>query len=345
MVEAQSGLVLDGFAGPGGWDVGAGYLGLRPIGFEHNSAACLTRSAVGHPTVQADVARVALAHLRGRVRGLIMSPPCQDFSLAGRQAGIEGYRGQLIFEVIRWVTELQPEWVACEQVPTVLPIWNDFAFSLRELGYHTWAGRLNAADYGVPQTRTRAILMASRRRFTPPPPTHAEHAGDDLFGTAVQPWVTMVDALGWDPAVEVGFPRKDDLGTSTDGYRVRDWTPASKPSPTLTGKGRSWKKRGGKVALQPGSWADGRGGHRRLYDPNTEPAPTICLGHDAGGWVWVPTEDANSDEYENLTVAEASVLQGFPVDYPWQGSRTAQWQQVGNAIPPPLAVAILRQLV
>lgn len=63
----------------------------------------------------------------------------------------------------------EPEWVAMEEVPDVLPLWKQYAAILRAWGFSVWVGILNAADYGVPQTRRRAILLASRVRTAEPP--------------------------------------------------------------------------------------------------------------------------------------------------------------------------------
>jgi DNA (cytosine-5)-methyltransferase 1 len=371
-------VILDLFAGPGGWSEGLRLLGHHDVGIEWEETACQTRQAAGHATIRADVAAYPRDPFVGAVDGLIASPPCQAFSKAGRRLGLDDIRGQLIFQVIEWAEALQPRWIACEQVDTVLPIWKAMSHELGDMGYKTWYGLLNAADYGVPQTRVRAILMASRDRFSAPPATHTRDPSgeDDMFGDTLAPWVTMADALGW--TGKVGFPRVDDLGTSDDGYRTRDWRDADEPAFTVTEKARSWQRKPD-LELVPGSWADGRGGNRRTYVADQEPAPTLHFGNDSAAWCWkMPattvcgdpritsrshhdmngsqgknvktTEQVRDGDYEGtepikLTIEEAGVLQSFPHDYPWQGGRTKQFGQCGNAVPPVLGAAILKQLL
>lgn len=108
--------------------------------------------------------------------------------------------------------------------------------------------------------------------------------------------------------------------------------------------------------------------------PDTEPAPTIgSSGLSTGRDVWVferpstavcgdprispPGYRGNPEDYRDgnptrsgdnairVSIEEASILQGFPVDYPWQGSRSKRFEQVGNAVPPPLARAVVASLV
>ncbi|MGW3383395.1 DNA cytosine methyltransferase, partial [Streptomyces albogriseolus] len=85
----QKGLIVDGFAGPGGWSEGIRRcLGLHDVGLEWDRAACETRAAAGHVTVRVDVSSFVLGPLIGRVWGLLMSPPCTKFSSAGKQFGM-----------------------------------------------------------------------------------------------------------------------------------------------------------------------------------------------------------------------------------------------------------------
>lgn len=189
-------MILDLFAGPGGWDEGLRILGRDDVvGVEMDEAACATREAAGHQTLRADVRDLDPRDYYGW-EGLIASPPCQTFSAAGLQRGLDDIRGQLVYEVIRFANDMRPAWIACENVKEVLPIWRGIARHLRTLGYSTWAGLLNAADFGVPQSRKRAFLLASQRSFHPPKPTHSKNDFPTLFDD-LRPWISMADALGW----------------------------------------------------------------------------------------------------------------------------------------------------
>ena len=220
----MSGIVVDLFAGPGGWSEGLSRLGLAEIGIEWDAAACRSAKAAGHLRIQADVAAYPTEPFAGKVSGLIASPPCQAWSMAGKRLGEldranchvlvdrmaagddstdwtawEDKRSALVAQPVRWVRDLKPEWVALEQVPAVLGLWEHIARIYRTWGYSTWAGVLNAANYGVPQTRQRAFLLASQTRTVEPPPaTHCRGGSEpDLFGDRLEPWVSMASALGW----------------------------------------------------------------------------------------------------------------------------------------------------
>ena len=457
-------VIVDLFAGPGGWSEGlrmlAPDLHATEIGLEWDAAACETRAAAGHATIRTDIAAYPTEVFNGKVTGLIASPPCQDFSLAGKRAGIEGDRGQLITEVLRWAEALEPDWIACEQVPPALPIWRDYEVELRRMGFYTWSGVLNSADYGVPQTRRRAILLASRLGpVGPPEPTHDKEPMPSLFGDNLLPWVSMADALGWgrpSPVWTLCSGMSDGGGHGADRL-MSGGSSIRKQVDEEIARGE-WILNAGRTESQPG----------RALRPLDEPAPTLAFGHDSASWKWeyrpairtkhgfrvldandpapcvkpngpsaryddvalipvgenetnVPYDEAlkriNEDPHEwsvntgrawvkggsredaqtvpasapaptisgqtdawwftrpattlvgsfcpdivagpgvdltrprqdragsvRISVTDALVLQSFPPDYPLQGSKTKQFQQVGNAVPPRLAAHILAKL-
>lgn len=475
--------VVDLFAGPGGWDLAAHELGLDLVGIEWDDAACATRRVVGLKTVQGDVAGLNPTDF-GPINGLIASPPCQAWSMAGKR---DGHRDQqhvvacahelalghdtrdsrggacmdprslLVVEPIRWVRELRPAWVALEQVPPVLGLWTLFAGFLESWNYRTWVGVLSAERYGVPQTRRRAILMASLDGVVAPPePTHQEfvpgeaaRSEDGLFGT-LEPWVSMAEALGWEngqagtlragtnakdcersadePAPTMRFGERlntvtwalDPRASMGQGmikrHGPREPVPVDQPAPVITGKARSAKWVTDTGNTRGGSREGGRSRHinepsavvtsradqleyrdeppkdlryynaRDQRDSRTgeakyarqratdEPAPTIAAQSRNDTWVGErpattvagdervhpPGHKRNADDaaagrdgYEGragmnavrVSIQEAAVFQSFPPDYPFQGTKSKQFQQVGNAIPPLLAWHILRALV
>lgn len=438
-------LIVDGFAGPGGWAEGLRLLGLTEVGLEWDAAACATRVAAGHRmTVRTDVAAYPTAPFAGRTAVKVDSPPCQAWSRAGKGLGLvdqplvhqavhdlahgrdtraelkaqcKDPRSILAAEPMRWHHDLRPETILMEEVPDVLPLWKQYAVILRGWGYSVWTGILNAADYGVPQTRRRAILIASRvRDVSAPTPTHAEHEEPDgLFGPGRARWVSMAQALGWDTGVIVNTrgDRKTSGGNeftadepaqtlvkSTRSWVLRNNTNANacvrtldEPAGTLFFGHRcndvSWVLRNGNQpnaairrgdepaptmafgnnsariewVLRTGNNSERGGGTVERYErPVTEPAPTLDTG--VGG-KWTLHRPATtvcatdriappghrdrskggesqfaSPETVRITQEEAATLQTFPADYPWQGTKTKQFEQIGNAVPPLLAAHI-----
>ncbi|WP_165983928.1 DNA cytosine methyltransferase [Streptomyces sp. YIM 98790] len=379
--------IVDLFAGAGGWSQGLRHLGARDVGLEWDRWACATRAAAGHLTIRTDVAAYPTHPFAGRTRGVIASPPCQAWSAAGKRLGLldQPYvhqavadlaagrdtraklltscrddRSLLAAEPMRYLHTLnragEPEWVAMEEVPDVLPLWKQYAAILRTWGFSVWTGILNAADYGVPQTRKRAILLASRTRTAaPPPPTHAALAErDTLFGPGRAKWVSMAQALGWG-ATDRPVPTVCAGGTDGGG-----------PEPFPTGSRQTLTD-----ARARGTWKPPSPGHRTPPAPRRnrtgwflrsnnqanatirhadEPAGTLFFGHRANECVWVPQAATGTDSTDpappepiRITAAEAGVLQSFPRRYPWRGNKGQIFSQIGNAVPPRLGAHLLAE--
>lgn len=370
---------VDLFSGPRGWSVGLDMLGLRDVGLEWDTAACRTAHAAGYTTIQCDVAQYPTAPFAGKVAGVIASPPCQAWSRAGKGLGLADQplvhqaahdlargrdsraelltqckdpRSLLAAEPMRWLHDLRPEWVAMEEVPDVLSLWRQYAETLRGWGYSAWCGILNAADYGVPQTRRRAILIASRvRRAIAPDPTHTQHdRGDDLFGEALPQWVTMAEALGWGATDRVS--RIVTAGGGKSGGA--EPFPSQDRQAPLDAQGR-------------GAWALRNGNQPNAAIRTLDlPAPTMAFGNNSARVEWVQSRPATtvcatdriappghrdrgpkgesqfaSPDTVRITVQEAAVLQSFPPDYPRQGAKTKAFEQIGNAVPPLLAAHVV----
>lgn len=364
-------MILDDFAGPGGWDEGLRMIGRTDtIGIEWDEKACETAVAAGHKRIRADVSLYPSEPFAGKLDAYIASPPCQAWSMAGKRKGEldranchvladrmakgddsldwadwEDFRSPLVCQPIRRIRDLRPALVALEEVPAVLGLWEHFARILRGWGYSVWTGVLCAADYGVPQTRRRCILMASRDGIVAPPaPSHAEHPADDLFGSTTLGWISMAEALGWGfdnaPSATVSGGGTESGGAepfANAAYRrrlawwvqrersgersIEGFDATAAPAQCLTSKTRSWT-----------AW------------PYERPATTV-VGSFSPETISPPgyrtdVSRQNAEGGVKVTVAEGGVLQSFPADYPWQGSRTKQYEQVGNAVPPLLAAHI-----
>ena len=304
---------LELFAGAGG-----AALGLERAGFTHTALverdrdACATLRAAGlGPVVEGDVRDLStIEAVAGRDCDLLWSSfPCQAWSHAGKRLGAEDDRNGWPWTVDA-IDHFRPTWFLAENVRGILSTDYFDGTIMAQLGErfrHIGHWILDAADFGVPQHRRRVFIWAGPSPLVPPTRTH----GPGMF---TGPWVTMGDALDL---------RSDEVlhhMRNTEAHPTQERpTPSTEPSPTIGGKGNQFIDR---------------------------PAPTVTTADGQG----VGSADSRNILQRTigrrrLTVEECATLQGFPVDHPWQGTKTSRYRQVGNAVPPALAFVVGCQVV
>ncbi|MEU9144342.1 DNA cytosine methyltransferase [Streptomyces sp. NPDC048349] len=203
---------------------------------------------------------------------------------------------------------VQPRALLVENVPDLVtkPAYEAIrayvAEELSHLGYrHTWFV-LNAADFGVPQTRRQGILVAFKGNgldaFVEPTPTTDRHR------TVGEALLESMSADGWTEA--------------------RRWAAqADQPAPTLVGG--SWERGGADL---------GPTGSKRAWARIGVDGATVADAVPDAHFQWDPA--LGRAGMMPLTVAQAALLQGFPPSWRIEGRKTAMYRQVGHASPPPV---------
>lgn len=321
------------FCGCGGMSTGLLDAGIQvTAGFDHNKASVTTfkynheyRGAQGYVAdleiAPPDEIR-AVAQLTGGLDLLAGGPPCQPFSIAGKQRGLDDKRGNLIFRFATYVKGLRPTAFFFENVPNLYRLNDgilvkDLSSELSGLGYDVHSLVINAADYGVPQMRKRFVMVGVPKgmSFRFPEPTHGEAL--DLFDD-LKPYVTVAEAIGDLP--DVSDPASHDIPNH---------------EPTMHSKQMLEAFR----VLKPGT-RDRKSYHDRLH-PNR-------LGYTlrAGSGNFSPLRPVHYKYDRVITVRESARLQGMSDEFIWPDPlpRLQQYRQVGNAVPPPLSCTIASRL-
>ncbi|MFI8191423.1 DNA cytosine methyltransferase [Streptomyces sp. NPDC085946] len=220
-------MIVDLFAGPGGLDHGAALAGVPSVGIEWDANAVATRLAAGLATVHGDVRRYGPADFPD-AKILAGGPPCQTFTVAGAGAGraalaevldavkrmgaretvdpvvLGDERTGLVLEPLRWALEAvdagRPyEAIVLEQVQQARQVWDAYAEVLRGEGYSAVTGVLRTEQFGVPQTRRRAVLVARLGEPVklPEPSRRPYRRGvlQDAGDARLAPWLSMGDVL------------------------------------------------------------------------------------------------------------------------------------------------------
>lgn len=340
-------IALDLFCGAGGASNAIAAAGYTVIGYERDRDACRTHHNAGHATVRADLAAHRWPDMRGRVAYIHGSPPCQPFSTAGDGAGRDDTRDGMPW-FLTAIEAIRPALITVENVPGLTftkhaAYLAGFFGELRQLGYVVEWRILNAADYGVPQSRKRLIVVG-RCDGTPIVWPNATHT--DGGGMFLEPWMSMADALGW------GMTQRPFLtvaGCNTSGGFDPNGVGGSAARAAIR-----TERGAGRWHVNAGSDANAT---RRTID---RPAPTVLARKDANGWtlnrpattiagdtrVFQPGGHHEPGEQSanaiRVTLTELARLQAFPDGYPFHGNRTSIARQIGNAVPAPLLAAVLR---
>lgn len=357
--------VIDLFCGAGGLSEGFRQAGCHVLaGNDYDQAAGETFKATHSEAVflpgpiqnhsAADFLRAA-GLKKGELDVLVGGPPCQGFSVYNHQRGLHDERSGLYREYLRVVEGLSPKWVVLENVTGMTSAGGGATVGaiiegLEELGYTVDKRILKAEEYGVPQERRRIVFIGNRMGLPIvwPEKTHGE---------GLRPLVTVQDAIGDLPSLNNG----EDKGTApyakpafSEYQRMLRGNcthvlnhSAPKLSKINTDRmqhipaGGSWRDIPTEL-LPAGMKKAKRSDHTKRYgrlrwDGLSSTILTKCDLH-WGAYIH-PEQD------RSLTVREAARFQSFPDWFEFKGSRTEQFVQVGNAVPPLLGRKIAESIL
>lgn len=325
--------VVDCFAGAGGLSLGLVGAGWRPIlAFDHDPLACETyRRNLGGHVVHRDLGAVVANGVDLRPDLVAGGPPCQGFSTQ-RRGPAEDKRNDLVGAYFEFAVSLKPAVILMENVPGVLGERGKAGMAqvhrrLADHGYEFAAEVVQAADFGLPQRRRRAIVVAWDPSRSKP------FAFSDLERSSPR---TVRDAIADLPEPTLDFA---DHPTYPNHVRVRmSERNIERISHVPPGGGRLNIPEHLRLACH----RDSAHRHLDVYGRLSwdEPAGTITAMFDN----FTRGRFAHPDQDRNLTNREGARIQSFPDEFVFAGPKKDVARQIGNAVPPHLARVIGRQL-
>ena len=343
--------VIDLFAGVGGLSLGfemEGFDILLANEFDQSIATAYKENHKSTNVVVGDITSLDLSKVFGeyvnKIDVVIGGPPCQGFSQKGKRKTINDERNFLFKHYVEVVKFVKPKYFVMENVPNLLTAEKGFFLNeikglFKGYGYSIRYGVLNAADYGVPQNRRRAIIIGKYLATPPELPLPCKQK------------VTIWDAISDLAYLESGegefeqeyrnSPKSDYEKKMRKGSKILYNHMVTKHSALALERLSLIPPNAGKEILPKehitksvysGTWS-------RMKQNDV--AVTITTRFDT------PSSGKFTHPFLNraITVREAARLQSFPDTFKFIGSKMSQMKQVGNAVPPLLARKIARVIM
>ena len=306
--------IISLFSGAGGLDLGFKNAGFNTVWANEFDKTIWNTFEKNFPKITLDkrsISDISVTEIPKNIVGVIGGPPCQSWSEAGANRGINDKRGKLFYEYIRIIKDIQPSFFLAENVSGILSkthreSFEDILKALNSIGYDVTFQLLNGNDYGVPQDRKRVFIVGFRKDLKI----------DFLFPDIHLKQKTLKDAI-YDLRKYKVDNKKNKIknhecmkGSFSSIYmsrnRVRDW---NEPSFTIQAGGR--------------------------HAPIHPQAPKMKkIGTDKFDFV-------EGGEYRRLSVRECARIQTFPDNFIFEYNNIADgYKMVGNAVPVKLAEVI-----
>lgn len=384
---------IDLFAGAGGFGLGLSMAGFNiPLALEIDDWATDTLYAnhEENVTILQDDIRIynnlaEISKLLPKELDLIIGgPPCQGFSISGPVKDPNDPRNTLFVEFAKWVGFYKPKMFVMENVTGLLirknkegeKVIDIIKKTFSEIGYYTTIWKLNAANYGVPQSRERIFIVGSKsdKDIPPPVPSHYILSSEKKKYKKLKRAITVADAISDLPKINSGEGEEIMSYTKKPKSEYQEWARVN----SVMVHNHVAMKHSRRVIERYKSIIDGntfaelpeellvrkRNGNGILSDiiynqnyrqlkPNSV-SPTIPASFYSNF--------IHPSIPRNITSREAARIQSFPDTYVFKGKRTqissnllkrqgrenedylSQYNQIGNAVPPLLAKAVGEQI-
>lgn len=328
--------VIDLFCGIGGLSYGLKQEGFDIIaGFDIDKTCEFAYTHNNEAKFFAtDIARVRKSRIKKlfkgkKIRVLAGCAPCQPFSsYAFKNKEKDPDKYDLLYQFGRLVKETLPDIVTMENVPQIMefklkPVLSDFVSLLEDNEYEVSVNKVYCPDYGIPQTRKRLVLIASRiGKIELIPPTHTKNN-----------YVTLRDAIGDLPEIKAGEASEED-----PLHRAQSLSPLNLRRIKHTPYGGSWKDWPEELKLKCHLTEKGKSFGsvygRMTWDAPASTMTTQCTGLGNGRF-------GHPEQDRAITAREAALIQTFPRTYKFfeneqAVSLTKASRYIGNAVPPKL---------